>query len=124
MFNRSKPDPSEKSKSHLKNLMAIAMADGRLAEEERHILISVAHRLGLSEEEVQMVQDNPDSVKFTPPKAYDEKMEQIYDFISLMSVDSDIDPSEVEVCRKLALHLDLAPRIVDDLLEKFFGDLK
>ncbi len=124
MFNRSKPDPSDKNRSHLKNLMAIAMADGHLAEEERHVLISVAHRMGMSDEEVQFVQENPDSVKFTPPKEYDEKMEQIYDFISLMSVDSDIDPSEIEVCRKLALHLDLAPRIVDDLLNKFFGDHK
>lgn len=124
MFNSSKKEPSDKNKSHLKNLMSIAMADGRLAEEERHILFSVAHRLGMSEEDIIAVRDNPDTIKFTPPDSYDEKIEQIYDFISLMSVDSDIDPNEVALCKKLALHLQLAPRIIDDLLAKLFDDQK
>ena len=120
MFNISKKAPSDKNKSHLKNLMSIAMADGHLAKEERHILFSVAHRLGMSDEDIIAVRDNPESIKFTPPESYDEKIEQIYDFISLMSVDSDIDPNEIELCKKLALHLQLTPRIIDDLLAKLF----
>ena len=120
MFNISKSTPEDKNKSHLKNLMSIAMADGQLAEQEYQILSLVGKRLGMSEDDIADVRKNPESVKFTPPKTYDEKVQQIDDFICLMSADNDIDPNEIAVCKKLAYHLDLAPRIIDDLLSGSF----
>lgn len=122
MFNTSKKALDNKNKSHLKNLMSIAMADGQLAEEERNIVYSVAYSLGMSDEDIAAVQNSPESIKFIPPKTYNEKLEQIYDFISLMSADHNIDPNEVAVCKKLALHLELAPRIIDDILNKLFAE--
>lgn len=124
MFGTTKNTIDEKNKSHLKNLMSIAMADGQLAEEENNILLSVAYRLGMSDEDIAMVRSNPESIKFTPPKTYNEKLDQIYDFISLSFADHDVDPNEVAVCKKLALHLELAPRIIDDILNKLFEGKK
>lgn len=120
MFNRSKQTLDNKNRSHLNNLMSIAMADGQLAEQEYQVLYMVAKRLGMSEVDITDIRLNPESVKFTAPKSYDEKVQQIEDFICLMSADNDIDPNEIEVCKKLAMHLDLAPRIIDDLLSGSF----
>ncbi|MEM9857831.1 MAG: TerB family tellurite resistance protein [Bacteroidota bacterium] len=112
----------EKNKSHIKNLIALAMADGKMSQEEEHVLFATAHRLGMSGEELEAIKAHPDSIEFKTPQSYGDKIEQIYDFISLISVDGDIDEQEVKLCRSLALKFDLAPRIIDDLLEKFFGE--
>lgn len=124
MFNISKRTSEEKNKSHLRNLMAIAMADGQLAESERQILYLVARRLDMSDADVKEIRNSPENIKFVPPKSYDEKINQIKDFISLMSADNDIDPNEIKVCKKLAMHLELAPRIIDDLLSGSFEGRK
>ncbi|MEM7108191.1 MAG: hypothetical protein AAF519_08185 [Bacteroidota bacterium] len=122
MGNNSIKSISEKDKSHIKNLMALAMADGKMTLEEEHVLFSIAHRMGMSNEELELIKSNPEAIEFKTPNSYGEKIEQIYDFLSLISVDGSIDDEEVELCRSLALKFDLAPRIIDDLLDKFFGD--
>ncbi|MEL7001598.1 MAG: TerB family tellurite resistance protein [Bacteroidota bacterium] len=109
----------DKNKSHLKNLMSIAMADGQFAESERHILFSVARRLGMSDEDISIVYENPESIQFIPPSSHNEKMDQIYDFIYLISADRTVDPKELDICKKLASHLEIAPSVVDGLLSKF-----
>lgn len=121
MGNKSVKSISEKDKSHIKNLVALAMADGNMSLEEEHVLFATAHRIGMSNEELEVIKSNPESIEFKVPESYGDKIEQIYDFLSLISVDGSIDDEEVKLCRSLALKFDLAPRIIDDLLDKFFG---
>ncbi|MEM1406959.1 MAG: hypothetical protein AAGG59_09310 [Bacteroidota bacterium] len=121
MGNNSIKSISEKDQSHIKNLVALAMADGQMSLEEEHVLFATAHRMGMSSEELEAIKSDPESIEFKVPESYGDKIEQIYDFLSLISVDGSIDTEEVELCRALALKFDLAPRIIDDLLDKFFG---
>ncbi len=105
-------------------MIALAMADGQFTREEEHVLFATAHRLGMSEEELDSIKADSSTIEFNPPESYGEKIEQIYDFISLVSVDGNIDEAEIELCKSLALKLNLAPRIIDDLISKFFGSDK
>lgn len=110
----------EKRKSHIKNLIAVAMADGHLADEEWALLSRVAERLKMSAEEIQNIRNNPSEVKFVAPRKYKEKLQQVNDLVALMMVDGDVSPREMELCKKIALKLDLLPRIVSDMIDSAF----
>ena len=107
---------SEKRKSHIKNLIAVAMADGHLDKEEWDFLMNIAQNLGMETDEIQNIKNNPDDVKFTPPKKFEEKIQQLEDLVAVMMIDGDIDKNEIEICKKIALNLDLLPRVIHDLI--------
>ncbi|MBL6446604.1 TerB family tellurite resistance protein [Fulvivirga sp. 29W222] len=109
-------DKDGRRKSHIKNLISVAMADGHLADEEWALLSKIAHHLGMSSEAIQNIRNNPEEVKFIAPKKYEEKLQQVTDLVAVMMVDGDIDQNELELCKKLALKLDLLPRVVSDMI--------
>ena len=56
-----------KKLGQVKNLIMLALADGKASESELAIIASVASREKLSESEVTHLIDNPDSVKIELP---------------------------------------------------------
>ncbi len=103
-------------RSHVKNLITIALADGHLSEDEWELLVYLASRLGMEEEEINAIKKNPEAVTFVMPKTHDQRVQQIEDLVLLMSIDHDINPNEVELCKKISLKLDVLPQIVDDII--------
>jgi uncharacterized tellurite resistance protein B-like protein len=110
------PDKEGLRRSHVKNLVSIALADGHLSEDEWELLVYLASRLGMEEEEINAIRENPEAVTFVMPKTHDERVQQIEDLVLLMSIDHDINPNEVELCKKISLKLDVLPQIVDDII--------
>jgi uncharacterized tellurite resistance protein B-like protein len=110
------PDKEGLRRSHVKNLISIALADGHLSEDEWELLVYLASRLGMEEEEIKAIRENPEAVTFVMPKSHDERVQQIEDLVLLMSIDHDINPNEVELCKKISLKLDVLPQIVDDII--------
>lgn len=105
--------------SHLKNLIVLTMADGHMAEIESHLLIAIAHRLGLNEEDIERIKSNLDEIEFVLPDKYDDKIEQFEDLLWLMVVDGHIDPQEETMCREIANKFDLTHVVVDQMLAKY-----
>ena len=116
-----KSDKDGIRKSHVKNLVTVALADGQLSPEEWELLVSIADRIGITERETQTIKNNPDAVNFMPPKKYDEKVQQIEDLVAVMTIDREINEKEVELCKKISLRLDVLPQIVDNIIEKKFS---
>jgi uncharacterized tellurite resistance protein B-like protein len=110
------PDKEGLRRSHVKNLVSIALADGHLSEDEWELLVYLASRLGMEEEEINAIRENPEAVTFVMPKTHDQRVQQIEDLVLLMSIDHDINPNEVELCKKISLKLDVLPQIVDDIV--------
>jgi uncharacterized tellurite resistance protein B-like protein len=65
MFNQGKAT----AKSHMKNLIEMAAADGNFDDTEYDLLKSIAKRNGISEGQLKKIQDNPGTVKFDRPAA-------------------------------------------------------
>jgi uncharacterized tellurite resistance protein B-like protein len=103
-------------KSHVKNLITVAMADGELEADEWDLLVNIAKNLGASDAEIKAIQEHPENVRFVPPKKYDEKLQQVSDLVAVMSIDGHINPREVELCKKISLKLNILPRMVDDIV--------
>lgn len=111
-----KADLSRVRKSHVKNLITVAMADGELNSDEWDLLVTIAKSLGATESEITNIKNHPETIQFTPPKKYDEKVRQVSDLVAVMTIDGHINPREVELCKKISLKLDILPRIVDDIV--------
>lgn len=108
-------------RSHLKNLLSVAMADGHLDEDEWELLKSLGELMEMPEKEIANIRENPDSVHFEPPKKYEDKVQQIQDLVALMSIDGNINPRELELCKKISIRLDILPQMVDRILEDLTG---
>jgi len=90
------------SKSHMKNLLEIAMSDSHYDDEEHKLLLKLAKKHGVSERELKKIQDNPESVEFELPANQDEKFEQFYELIHMMTIDQKILDEEMSLCRVFA----------------------
>ncbi|MDH5400204.1 MAG: TerB family tellurite resistance protein [Cyclobacteriaceae bacterium] len=123
MFNRKKKQPfnndKQVNKSHLQNLIALAWADGHLAEIEEHLLIAITHRLGLAEDDLEEIKSNVGSIEFVLPASYDDRIEQFNDLLTLISVDGHIDENELDFCHDMALKYELTEQVFQELIQLY-----
>jgi len=113
-----------KRKSHLKNLIELALADGSMDDTEMMLLKSIAAKLEMTEQDIEEIKSNPDAVKFTAPSDDQSKIEQMSDLVKMMMVNYEIEEREVKLCKALAIKLNLAPNIVDDLIDFEINGMK
>ncbi len=112
----------DRKKSHLKNLIEIALADGTFDEREKKLIKEIAIKLELSENDIDEIQKHPETVKFTPPSSEKLKIEHLNELVKMMMADNKIDEEEVKVCKNLAIKLNLAPNIINDLIDMNIND--
>lgn len=112
-----------KRKSHFKNLLAVAMADGKMENVEFDYLIQLANKCYMSEEEVKRVIEHPEAIAFVPPKTSRERFDQIYDLVTVMLVDGDINQNELTLCKNFAIKLGFRPIIIDDMLKNIINSI-
>ena len=116
LFNVFRNNEIDKNKSHIKNLLEVAIADGKLDESELELVISIAGKFDITKGEVMEIKENPLEIKFNPPSSYSAKIKLMEDLVKIMMADKSIDESEVKICKELALKLKIAPVIVDDII--------
>ncbi len=88
-------------KKHLENLVALARADGEFHEKERKFLYEIGLKYKLKPHQIDAVIEHGKSSKPRIPKAYPEKMAQLYDTVGMMLADGVIEESEMEFCRDI-----------------------
>ncbi len=118
LFNIFKQNEEDKNRSHIKNLLEVAIADGNLDDDEFNLILKIAGSYDISEEEVKNIRSNPGSISFSPPSSYSAKVKLLEDLVKVMIVDKTIDENEVKICKDLAIRLNIAPVIVDELIQE------
>lgn len=103
-------------RSHVKNLVTIAMADGHLDQEEWDLLLRIARHLGMDDEEIKNIKNGFEKVDFVPPKKYDDRVQQVRDLVAIMMIDREINEKELELCKKVAVKLNILPQLVDEII--------
>ncbi len=114
---------TKERKSHFKNLVMMAIADGELAENEKKLLASIGARIGLSQDEVSAVLSKPDKIKLKVPASREEKISQMVDLVAMMMVDGNVDSKEVMLAMALAKEMGLDPAIVKVIADKMIEAL-
>lgn len=110
--------------SHLKNLVALSMADGKVEKSELAAIAAVCSREGLTEDDLQKCLNNPNSINFVPPTDDKTRLRYIQDMVLLMMSDGDIDEKEMLVCKLTAEALGYKHEVIDAMLIGIIADLK
>ena len=104
--------------SHIRNLVALAYADGKFSDEERQYVANVANEAGLTAEEMKQIIEDPESIRFIMPANDIEKIEHLYDLILLMMIDGDLNENEIIFCRAMAIKMKIPYQVVDEMVAK------
>ncbi len=108
----------ERNKSHFRNLVKIAGADGHIDPPEMEFLNRVAKELGHSQEDVDAVLENIKDVLFTPPSSKEDRIFQMYNLIRMVLADDIVEPNEITWSRRFAIGLGFPSGKVDVLIDK------
>ena len=112
-FNRNE---KEKNLSYIKSLLQVAESDGKVDQCELDLIISIAGKFEITEDEVREILQNPDQIEFTPPSSQKAKEELIEDLVKIILADRKIEAQEKEICGRLASKLNIDPQLIDSLI--------
>lgn len=90
-------------RSHFRNLVMIAKADGPMGVEEKKLLNKIGAHIGLSEEQIQGIIKNPKQFSSNTPYSREERFEQIINLIQMAQVDGNISDKEMKVLEHVAV---------------------
>ncbi len=110
--------------SHLKNLVAVAAADGKLDKNEMAALATVMAREGLTPSDLERCIKNPKGINFLPPETPEQSVVYLKDMVLLMMCDGDIDEREFALCKATAIALGFKHEIIDAMILDIIDDLK
>jgi uncharacterized tellurite resistance protein B-like protein len=105
------------AKSHIKNLIEIAAADGRFNEDEQKLLELIAKRNNVSEKHLKQIQSDPANVPFEVPVDEEEKFHQLYDLVHMMTIDKNIHMEELRLCELFAVKFGYRNEAVKEMIE-------
>jgi uncharacterized tellurite resistance protein B-like protein len=91
------------ARSHMKNLIEMAAADGNFDLIENDLLKKIAKRNNISESHLKDIHKNPATVEFMLPVDKKEKFTQFYDLVHMMTIDKSIHEEEMKLCNLFAV---------------------
>jgi uncharacterized tellurite resistance protein B-like protein len=112
------------AKSHMRNLIEIAAADGGLGIEEQRLLNYAAQRNNISLQELQEMQRNLSDIRFQIPGSDREKFNQLYDLVHMMSVDKNIHVEEQRLCEIFAIKFGFRKEIVREMIDLIIQNIE
>lgn len=92
-------------KGHFKNLVLIANADGIVTKEEHKLLNRIGKKIGLNEEQIKNIKENPSEYPAIPPVSLVERLEQMVQLIKMIQIDGFISEDEYSLLKSLAIRL-------------------
>jgi uncharacterized tellurite resistance protein B-like protein len=116
LFSSLDLNESNKRKSHIRNLLAVAISDGTFDRKELELIYQIASNYNMNREEVDAIKNEKELVPFSQPSSKKVKILQVYDLVKLMLADNKIHVNEIKLCRSFAKKLNLVPDIVDGLI--------
>jgi len=112
------------AKSHMRNLIEIAVADGGFGVEEQRLLEYAALRNNISREQLTVIQANASNIRFQIPRNEEDKFFQLYDLVHMMSVDETIHTEELRLCEIFAIKFGYRKEVVRDMIEMIRQNIK
>jgi hypothetical protein len=113
--------------SHMRNLFAIACADGSFDDSERDLLSKFIIKAGLTPDEIRRIFEQPESIGFHAPETVKEKYDQLYDMVLVMLINEKIHEKELKLCMifaaKLGLDIFNIDFIIKDMINAIEGGI-
>ena len=115
---------NDKRLGQVKNLIMLALADGKATESELALIASIASREELTQEQLDHLIEHPDTVHIELPENDEQKLQYIQDMVALMMIDGDLDDNELAMCKIYAIMLGYESSIVEKMVLDIAEKLK
>ena len=106
-------------KNHLRNLIALAKADGHLHEEEEKMLYKIGEKYGLKDRQIASLIQSEKDVELQVPDNHDQKMDQLFDLVLMVYADGVVEEAEIKFCEDLMVEFGFNTAIVRWLIDNF-----
>jgi uncharacterized membrane protein YebE (DUF533 family) len=106
-------------KNHIKNLLALAKADGHIHEKEAQLLFKIGSGYGMKDWQVQNLVDSKEKFELNIPDNYNDRMNLLYDLILMVFADEVVEKKEIAFCEDVAKRFGMKKEVVKWLLDIF-----
>jgi ribosomal protein S13 len=111
-------DKKRKALNLFQNLYLIAVADSKLAQEEKDSLIDLAHQLGIGIRDAYQIMSNIKHLDFAIPENDQEKLEQLREIVRMMLIDDELHDTEKNLCLAYTKKIGYAPITLEQIIEQ------
>ncbi len=108
-------------KNHLKNLLALARADGDVHTKEQKMLFMIGKKYGLKDRQVKTLINSDEKFEVNVPDNHDDKMNVLYDVMLMVYADGVVQKSEVAFCEDMVKKFGMKKEVVGWLLNEVFA---
>ena len=116
LFNVFNSNGQAKIKSHIKNLIEVAISDGQMDVREFELIIAIAGKFGIKRKDAIAMKENHQEIEFSPPSSYNAKVRLMEDLVEVLLADNEIQEDEKKICKEFAEKLKLNTFMVDDMI--------
>jgi uncharacterized tellurite resistance protein B-like protein len=112
------------ARSHMKNLIEVAVVDGNFDPTESELLKKIAKRNNISESHLKEIHGNPGNIEFIVPGDKLEKFQQFYDLVHMMTVDNSIHVEEMKLCNLFAVKFGYPRERSGEMIKSIQGNIE
>lgn len=112
------------ARSHMKNLIEMAAADGNFADVEYDLLKAIAKRNNISESHLKDIRKNHAGIAFEIPQDKSERFHQLYDLVHMMTVDASVHDEERKLSNLFAIKFGYPKTKVPELINVIHANIK
>ncbi len=120
LFKEGKGD----AKSHMKNLLEIAIVDGHFDTTEEDLLSKLAKRHSVSKKQLEEIRNHPIETQFEVPKDPGVRFNQLFELVHMMVIDKYIDSEEIKLCGMFAKKFGYNPEKTGELVEALANNIQ
>ncbi len=107
-------------KDHIKNLLALAKADGFMHAKEEKMLYKIGKRYGLKDRQVKALIDSDEKYTLNVPNNHIDKMNLMYDIMLMVHADGVVEKNEIAFCEDVVKRLGLKKELVKVMANEIF----
>lgn len=106
-------------KNHIRNLLALASADGNIHPKEEQLLFKIGRRYGLKDRQIRSIMESDEQHEVNIPDNHNDKMNLIYDLLLMIHADEQIVKNEVKFVEAAVKKFGMKEDMVKWLLDVF-----
>lgn len=119
-------DHSDKKqdKEHFVHLIQIALADGKIDENENRMLHKMGKKFGFTDPEIDKLIESTSITNYIPPYELEKRFEQVYNIMKVVLADGIVDENEMRLANKYASVAGFENNKIPELLSHLIEGIK
>lgn len=112
---------------HFAAIVNIAIIDGEINDDEKKVLLKLADKLDIGEEDFKAIVMDSKSYPIANVNSKEERLEHLFDLFKMIFADHEVDTEETKLIKKYAIGLGCVSGKIDGLIDRsikiFSGDI-